>query len=310
MGNCFPLFKLTRAKYHENLETPSQKLETIPLASEDFISSLSIISDSTWAIGQENIISLYNDYTNSSFWKSEERVRCLDSSQTVLISGGKTLELFSLEGKALSKLSGHERPVNSIAIQGQKVLSGSADWSLRLWDIEKSSELTKNIISWNVITSIKWIDENCALQASEDLRLRVWDTRQSKLTDIATMNIGDNFATCCDVKGQVAITGHRGFSGNGCNVKIWDLRQNSNVLTATGHDMPVEGVNFLDRGFCSCGKDGKIIVYNTNGQVAETWTYPGAKPFVTMGKYKNGILTASIEPKIMFFSLNPLALQF
>ena len=47
MGNCLPFFKLTKNKYQERLETPSQKLDNIQLLSEEYISSLSILSETS-----------------------------------------------------------------------------------------------------------------------------------------------------------------------------------------------------------------------------------------------------------------------
>ena len=70
--------------------------------------------------------------------------------------------------------------------------------------------------------------------------------------------------------------------------------------------MPVESVKFCGDEIASCGKDGKIVIYNCNGSALESWSHNAGKPFTVMENFKQGLLVANIEPKIMFFSLNPL----
>ena len=122
--------------------------------------------------------------------------------------------------------------------------------------------------------------------------------------------VGDNFATCCDVKDNYVVTGHRGFSGNGCDVKLWDFRKKEEVLVIKEHQQSVEAVIITDNNLISCAKDGKIVRCGMDGKIVDVWEHPQAKPFVAMQKYKEGILAANIEPKVMFFNIDPLANEF
>lgn len=149
-----------------------------------------------------------------------------------------------------------------------------------------------------------------AIQTSEDLKLRVCDIRKKNIEYSETINVGDNFATCCDTKDHFVITGHRGFSGSGCEVKLWDLRKNQMVVCIKEHEMPVEAVKFYEDSFVSCGKDGKIVIYKNNGMVSQVWNHPQANPFNAMDLFQNGILAANAEPKVLFFTLNPLNIKF
>ena len=124
------------------------------------------------------------------------------------------------------------------------------------------------------------------------------------------MTVGDNFATCCDVDGFSVLTGHRGFNNEGCDVKLWDLRKIQEVRSMKDHQQSVEAVKIFKEHFVSCGKDGKLVLYEIDGQVKETWEHPTRKPFVKMDSYKDGLLAANIEPKVMFFSIFPLLNEF
>jgi WD40 repeat protein len=59
------------------------------------------------------------------------------------------------------------------------MVSGGRDYFVRFWDVESGRELGRVSESWNVITALKWIngDTHCLAQASEDLSMRIWDSR-------------------------------------------------------------------------------------------------------------------------------------
>jgi WD40 repeat protein len=310
MGNCLPFFKALQNKYSENLETPPVRSKSIELACQDYISCLAVCSGNNWAVSQESTMSLYSDFNRIESWKLQERARCICNYKNLLLVGGKTIEVFDFAGKVQGKLIGHERPISALDQAGQLLLSGSPDWSMRLWDLEKDQQLDKNVLNWNSITCIKWIDQNTAVQTSEDLKIRVADIRLNKIRYVSVINVGDNFATCCDVKDNFFLTGHRGFSGNGCDVKLWDIRKNAEVISTKAHDMPVEAVKFHSEFFYSCAKDGKVVCYQNDGIVSDTWTHSTSKPFIAMDRYKDGLILANIEPKVLFFTLNPLKTQF
>jgi WD40 repeat protein len=310
MGNCFPFSKSERSKYEENEDIPTHRIDSIQLKSQEYISGLAVYSEDSWVLSQENNVSLYNDFICTNYWQTSERIRATSIDMTSVITGGKTIEIYTHKGKLQGKLAGHEHPVSSLCSRNNLLLSGSNDWSIRLWDLFTLQEIDKSTINWNVITCIKWATESLAIQTSEDLRLRLWDIRERKLIKSSGINVGENFATCCDVSGNYILTGHRGFSGNGCDVKLWDLRKREQVLTLKEHQQSVEAVKITEENLVSCGKDGKIFMYKLDGTVIEQWKHPLEKPFVTMELYKQGMLVANIEPKIMFFSFNPLLNEF
>lgn len=306
MGNCCRI-KTVPYKYSENNNHTGQ--DSISLSSDSIITSISSAS-STWSMVQDDIISVYQQFSLYKKFESQERVRSLHMTSDKIIYAGKKINILSVEGENCGKLEGHERTVTAIDCQSTYLASGSADWTMRLWDLVKLQELCKIGINWNVVTSIKYC-ENAIVQTSEDLRLRVWDVRKDVISVQIAVGVGDNFANCCDFEGNFVVTGHRGFDGNGCQVKLWDLRNIAYpVFEMDEHEEAVQGVKFVFGNIVSCGKDGKIIVSGTDGKKKFCWEHQEKKPFCVMDKFNEGILVGNIEPKISYFSVNPLIKEF
>ncbi|OMJ95526.1 hypothetical protein SteCoe_1128 [Stentor coeruleus] len=303
MGNCCKI-KTVPYKYSEHDDGSTHRTDGIVLRSDDVITSLSSYSN-TWALSQDFCISLYSDFVLTSSYTTSERVRCLKLIDNSLIYCGKNVTILNLSGSDRGKMQGHERSINSIDLNANTLVTGSADWSLRLWDLEKCEEICKSVINWNVVTSLKY-SNNEIIQTSEDLRLRIWDSRDFKLAISSICNVGDNFANCCDVKDYYIATGHRGFGGNGCDVKLWDMRKlQTSIAEMKGHDEAVESVKFIGRHLISCGKDGKLLNFNLDAQLKNSWEHKNKKPFSVMETFKQGILAGSVEPRVYFFSVNP-----
>ena len=302
MGNCCKI-KTVPYKYSEHEDGSTHRNDGISILSDDCITSISA-NAITWVLSQEFSLSVYADNSITSSHLTSERVRSLCTSNELMLYGGKNIHITDYSGNERGKLEGHERAVSSLALNKNLLISGSSDWSLRLWDINSLKELNKSVINWNVITSVKWV-ENSIIQTSEDLTLRIWDIRDDRINGSLSTSAGDNFATCCDVKGFYCVTGHRGFDTEGCEAKLWDIRKMEIVQNMIGHQEAVEGVKFVGNNIVTCGKDGKLISFGMDGKVNYTWEHKDRKQFIAMDSFKNGILVASIEPKVYYFSINP-----
>lgn len=166
----------------------------------------------------------------------------------------------------------HRLPVTGLTINPEQtfVCSGARDYNVSFWDLATCRRLTTNETELNVVTAVKWIPDSASvLQCSEDLLVRVWDSRTGKLaqkfpggTDFAVGSSssmgacvcvwpsplnGTHCQLCCDVSrnGYQAITGYNGFNKDACVLRLWDLRKMSLLATFTGHEQSVRSCAFL-----------------------------------------------------------------
>lgn len=111
-----------------------------------------------------------------------------------------------------------------------------------------------------------------SVQASEDLRLRIWDTRIG-LASPASEFIGhNNIITCCDVASKsdsvYFASSSNGFDGAGCEVMIWDRRSTTKPLhNCRGHTETVSGCCFIENDagqfLASVSADGSMRIWST-----------------------------------------------
>ena len=132
-------------------------------------------------------------------------------------------------------------PVSTVAYEAstQRVASAGRDCTTRVWDLEAQKSLMKRKIPRNVATQVRWLpnEPNVFLETSEDLYIRAFDTRVKPFKPVVEFKVDTNFATTCDLwsegtQDKYMVTGHRGFNGEGADVKLWDLRRVLDVQTS------------------------------------------------------------------------------
>ena len=135
------------------------------------------------------------------------------------------------------------------------------------------------------------------LETSEDLYIRAFDTRKKPFKPAVEFKVDTNFATTMDIcsEDRYLATGHRGFDGAGCAVKLWDLRKvmaitasdnvTSEQLTEfeySGHKFTPESVRFVKSlettsnpsssgvNIISASKDATLQAIGSDGQSRST----------------------------------------
>lgn len=184
-----------------------------------------------WAINEdEKVISLWSDSVIRIFYTFED-----DISEQVASE---------FKGHKLSVTAGCSSP------DEMKLVTSSKDMTTILWDMNTSKKMRSLTIDHNQATDMVWSSNhnNVFYQASEDLKLRIFDSRDPINVTLATI-IDDTVATSMDIDdtGNCLITGHRGSNNNDSNVKFWDLRKMSKqaepVFTFT-HNQAIVSARF------------------------------------------------------------------
>jgi WD40 repeat protein len=306
LSQCFK-GKKDADKYIEQDAVPYAQTPGIPVLSQDMISAVCTSSFRDFVVAQERLLVYYHNYAPSAQTEASESIFAIEWHLDRLYSSGRTVTVSNDSLETQGTLAGHTRPVKAMAPYSNRLVTGSADYSLKLWDIEALTELNSQTINWNVVTSLKHVAASESIvHCSEDLRLRVWDVRSSALHKVVEWHAGDNIVNSCDVADPYIITGHRGFNSKGSELKLWDRRKNELVVSMERHAEPICKVICHEDFVYSCGKDGYLAKSDLSTLALDSyWQHPLAKPFVTMTMLDSKLLTANIEPRLKQFGTNP-----
>jgi len=215
-----------------------------------------------WRIGfLQNSESLENENKNPTIseggGKGPAHVQC--SSRKTVISNAHTLNIAAV----------------AASNDGTRSFSGSRDYSVKVWSAETAQCINEFKTPRNVVTALEVDISGGPLlyQGSEDLCVRIWDTRESSKQPCVHITGFVYFPLCMSINDDSTIlaTGCKGFDSVGCEVKLWDLRMQTKLLQEfKGHSQDVTGIQFGAGSLFSVSKDGSIF----------SWNYKNNKPIM------------------------------
>jgi len=191
----------------------------------------------------------------------------------------------------LRTLEGHTNQVLAVSVtpDGRRVVSGSKDQTLRVWDMETGAclrvlqEYTTLVRSLSVTS-----DGRGAVSAGADDTLRVWDLE----TGTSLHMLGHT-----DCVGSVSVTpdGRRAASANpfhpplgDMSVRVWDLGTRTCLHVLAGHARNVWSV--------SVTPDGQRVVSGSEDQTLRVWEMKSGQCLRTLEGHAGGVRTVSVTP--------------
>ncbi len=138
-----------------------------------------------------------------------------------------------------------------------RCVSGFADGTLRVWDIERKICVCKLEGHDNWVTCVATLPDGRCISGSRDGTLRVWDYNSRKC--ICTLDAHGDWVRCV-----AALPNGRCVSGSDDGtLRVWDIEQQIHIDTLEGHKGSVTCVAALSGGRCVSGSDdGTLHVWD------------------------------------------------
>ncbi|CAD8195753.1 unnamed protein product [Paramecium octaurelia] len=223
------------------------------------------------------------------------------------------------------KLEGHESSVNSVSISpdGTILASGSADNSIRMWDIKTGQLKAKLVGHENAVNQISFSPDGTILASvSGDRTIRLWDVKTGLLkaqldghsnavltvcfspdNTILASGSADHSVRLWDITTRLVkarLVGHSNSvcfspdgtilaSGSGDNsIRLWDVKTKEQKAQLNGHRDYVRSVCY--------SPDGKMLASCSADNSIRLWDVKTGQQKVQLDGHSQGVLSISFSP--------------
>eukprot|EP00123_Amoebidium_parasiticum_P006996 comp17808_c0_seq1/m.17884 comp17808_c0_seq1/g.17884 ORF comp17808_c0_seq1/g.17884 comp17808_c0_seq1/m.17884 type:complete len:535 (-) comp17808_c0_seq1:55-1659(-) len=173
-----------------------------------------------------------------------------------LVSGGadSNLRLWSFSDAKMHILRGHTDVVNCVQLCGKKAVSGSDDYTIRLWDLAAHSCLRVLEGHMGEVMCVQMAHETL-MSGSLDNTVKIWKPCAEKCTTTLFGHTGGVY--CMQFDSLRIVTG----SQDG-TVIIWDRQTGKPLHTLTGHSGPISALMFTDTKIVTGLDDGTMRIWD------------------------------------------------
>lgn len=204
----------------------------------------------------------------------------------------------------LRDIKGHSHVVRSLAFSpdGKRLLSGSFDRSLQIWDV-KSGKFLKNFAGHtDLIFCVAWSPTGNTIASSSYNEVRLWDVDSSQCTDVLTAHAGAVRAVAFSPDGKLLAT-----AGDDSVIRLWNVLLGEAVATLEGHADRVNGLAFSPDGatLASASNDKTVRIWNVAArtQVDKLTGHSGAVTCVAYAPDGLTLATGGDDQNVMLWRL-------
>lgn len=167
-------------------------------------------------------------------------------------------------------LSGHQRPVQALALSPQFLASASEDVSICLWSVDNLTMAVPLVSPVSVLRGHNAAVTCCAFSPAgnllatggKDRSLLCWDVSVNPpVLAHSLLSCHKDWVTCCSWTDNSMLVSS---SGDG-SVCLWDIQNEKQLLTFSGHQSAVSSALCMGERVITTGRDGFLKVWSLTG---------------------------------------------
>lgn len=196
-----------------------------------------------------------------------------------------------------SKLEGHEFTVWSVAVtqDGQRILSGGQDSTIRFWDIKNEKELHKFIGHDGPVYGLVLMPDGKRLVsiADKDLAVKVWDLETKTLISSLAPNSAHVNAVAVSPDQRFIVTG-----GDDGITRFWDFDRGVNLRTLEHQHSIYSLLISPDNRYLLCGS--KVEPLSSKPGVVKVWDFELGILLKTLDGHKGHVTSLAMTADSRF----------
>ncbi|MBI4657388.1 MAG: TIR domain-containing protein [Verrucomicrobia bacterium] len=181
---------------------------------------------------------------------------------------------------------GHSNEVWSVAFspEGTRLVSGSWDNSVRLWDVESGACLRVLMGHSNAVWSVVFSPDGTRLASgSWDNSVRLWDTESGACLRVLTGHSHGILSVAFSPDGSRLVSGAYDHS-----IRLWDAESGACLRVLTGHSDRISSVAF--------SPDGTRLVSGSWDNSVRIWDVVSGACLRVLTGHSNGVRSAAFSP--------------
>jgi predicted NACHT family NTPase/tetratricopeptide (TPR) repeat protein len=173
----------------------------------------------------------------------------------------------------------------ALSPDGKRALSGSADKTLKLWDVANGWELRAFSGHKKWVSSVAFSpDGKLALSGSEDNTLKLWDVESGRELRTFRGHLREVFCVAFSPDGKLVLSGS-------CDntLKLWDVESGRELRTFSGHSSKVRSVAF--------SPDGKRALSGSCDNTLKLWDVESGRELRTFSGHLRVVQCVAFSPE-------------
>nr|XP_006813605.1 PREDICTED: mitochondrial division protein 1-like [Saccoglossus kowalevskii] len=235
-----------------------------------------------------------------------DAVHCLAFDNRRIISGSldRTIRVWDIRsGRSIRKMYGHKGGVLCIQFDTERIISGSWDMTIMVWDIIKFNRLAVLTGHKGSVSDIKF-NSKILVSASHDTTVRVWSLENYSCTNVLEGHT--DAVTCISFDGTIVVSG-----STDRTIRVTNVFTGECLITLTGHKQPITALEVQGDLVLSGTFNGNVFFWNIETGENEA----GVKlhessinkiHFLPMGPSGTRFMTASHDSIVKEWDLNTM----